>query len=176
MRHIALALVVLLMTPLAHADGLQMKEIRYDGGVVRFSIPKNWVEEYEPDGGVMFYGTAPNTGILRLNLITGKPPAAVGQDAYEALRSLKSVRPESIKRLPNGNAITTWLQHSSEQGEAITLFWWHVASPVPPNHIGIANFSYTVLASQEHTAQTQSELQVLTKSIENAAFHPTGGQ
>jgi hypothetical protein len=154
-----------------------MKEIVYRGGVVKFAVPKHWVEEYETDDGGMFYENAPDTGTLRLNVITAQPPTELDTDsAYEALRSLKSVNPKTIKRLLNGNAITTWMQHSAEGGQAITLFWWQVANPVPPHHMRLANFSYTVLTSQEHLPRTLNEVQLLTGSIENAVFYPSLGE
>lgn len=177
MRHIYLLLVALFLTPSVFAGNVQMKEIVYRGGVVKFAVPKHWVEEYEPDGGGMFYENAPNTGTLRLNVITVQSPTELGSDsAYEALYSLKSTNRKTIKRLPNGNAITTWVQHSSESGQAITLFWWEVVNPVRPRHLRSANFSYTVLTSQVHLPRTMFEVQLLNGSIENAVFHPLLGE
>jgi hypothetical protein len=177
MRHVCLLLVALFPTPIVFAGNVQVKEIVYRGGIVKFAVPKHWVEEYEPDGGGMFYENAPDTGTLRLNVITVQSPTKLRTDsAYEALRSLKSINPKTIKRLPNGNAITTWVQHSSESGQAITLFWWQVTNPMPPRHMRSANFSYTVLTSQEHLPRTMSEVQLLNGSIENAVFHPSLGE
>ena len=177
MRHICLLLVALFLSPIAFAGNVQMKEIVYRGGVVKFAVPKHWVEEYEPDGGGMFYENAPNTGTLRLNVITVQLPKELGSDsAYESLLLLKSTNQKTIKRLPNGNAITTWVQRGSESGQAITLFWWQVTNPVPPRHMRSANFSYTVLASQENLPRTMNEVQLLNGSIENAVFHPSLGE
>ena len=39
----------------APASEPKLKKISYRGGVVEFSIPANWKEEYERDGGGMFY-------------------------------------------------------------------------------------------------------------------------
>jgi hypothetical protein len=155
----------------------EMKEIKYRGGVVRFFVPKNWIENYETDGGGMFYEDAPDTGTFRLNLITVMPPTPLKSDAaFDTLSLMNSVKPDSIERLQNGNAITSWVEHSSEQEQAITVYWWHVANPVPPNHIRIANFSYAVLASQESSPTTKTEVQMLANSISNAAFHSTLGE
>lgn len=177
MRYLFWLYVVLLSITSVHAGGIQMKEIQYRGGLVTFSVPKHWVEEYEPDGGGMFYENAPDTGTLRLNVITAKSPKPLSNDAaFEELVAMKTVKADSVQRLKNGNAIATSIQHSSEQGQAITLFWWHVTNPVRPSHLRIANFSYTVLTSQEATDTVKRELQLLTESIKNAKFHPTLGQ
>jgi hypothetical protein len=158
----------------ANADEKDMKEIKYRGGIVTFSIPKHWIENYEPDGDGIFYEGGPNTGTLRLSVITAKTPKLLGSDAaYAALSSMKSIKPESIEHLPNGNAMTSRVERSSEQGQAITLYWWHVANPIFPNHMRIAIFSYTVQSSQESSASTKNEIQLLTNSIKNATFPPT---
>jgi len=177
MRYFLTLLLAFSVGMAANAKDNDMKEIKYRGGVIAFFIPKNWVEHYEPDGGGMFYEDAPNTGTLRVDVITTKSTKTLVSDAaYIELGSMKSVKPETIKRLPNGNAIVTWVEHTAEGGQAITLFWWHVANPVPPNHLRLANFSYTVLASQEDSALTKSHIRMLTSSITNAEFHSTIGE
>ena len=154
-----------------------MKDIQYRGGLVIFSVPKHWVEEYEPDGGGMFYENAPDTGTLRLNVITANSPTPLSDDAaFEELVAMKSVKAESVQRLNNGNAIATSIERSSEQGQAITLFWWHVTNPVRPSHLRVANFSYTVLTAQEGSDIVKREVQLLTESIKDAKFHPTLGE
>jgi hypothetical protein len=177
MRYLLLALIATLTSTFAHAGDVQMKEIKYRGGLVTFSIPKYWVEEYETEGGGMFYEDAPNTGTLRLNVITAKSPKQLSADAaYEELVAMKSINAKNVQRLANGNAFATAIQHATEQGQEITLFWWYVINLVPPNHIRMANFSYTVLTTQENSKQTHREIQLLTQSVKNAAFHPTLGQ
>ena len=154
-----------------------MKEIAYRGGVVKFFIPKNWIEKYEPDGGGMFYEDAPNTGTLRLNVITAKSPTSLGSDAaYENAAKAKNVKPSDVERLSNGNAMARWVQRSSEQGQPITLYWWHVTNAVPPEHLRIANLSYTVLTSEENSPATKKDVEFLTESIRNAKFHASLGK
>jgi len=177
MRYLLLAIISTLTSALVHAGGVQMKEIKYRGGLVTFSIPKHWVETYEPDGGGMFYEDAPGTGTLRLNVITAKSPKPLSSDAaYQELAAMKAINPKSVERLANGNALATEIRHATEQGQGITLFWWYVSNPVLPDHIRMANFSYTVLTNQESSKETQGEVQLLTESIKKAAFHPILGQ
>ena len=160
-----------------HAGEVKVKEVQYRGGLVTFAIPKQWVEEYEPDGGGMFYENSPDTGTLRLNVITAKSPKSLSADAaFEELLAIKGVSRENAQRLANGNAFATSIQHSSERGRDITLFWWHLSHAIRPNHLRIANFSYTVLSSQEASSSVQSEVQLLTKYIKEAKFYSTLGQ
>lgn len=154
-----------------------MKEIVYRGGLVRFEIPNEWLEEYENDGGAMFYRKGNDTGTLRLNIITASAPDSLPKNEYiEILKTTKGVKASDVKRLANGNAIATHVERSEEQGTPITLFWWHVTNNIPPKHVRIANFSYTVLTSKENDAATQAEVKMLSRSIENALFHPELGQ
>jgi len=177
MRYVYWVLLATTLAASVHAGDKEMKEIKYRGGIVNFLIPKHWVEQYEPNGGGMFYEDAPNTGTLRLNVITAQSSKPLSADAaYEELVAMKSVKTESVQRLKNGNAIGTSIQHSTEQGQKITLFWWHVTNPIRPNHMRIANFSYTVLTSHEGSEPIQREVRRLTESIKNATFHPTLGQ
>lgn len=177
MRYLYWLPAVMLSNTSVHAGDFEMKEIQYCGGLVTFSVPKNWVEEYDPDGGGMFYENAPDTGTLRLNLITAKSRTPLSDDAaFEELVAMKSVKAESVQRLRNGNAIATSIQRSSEQGQDITIFWWHLTSPVRPSHLRIANFSYTVLTAQERSEIVKREVKILTESIKDAKFQPTLGE
>lgn len=56
----------------------ELKTIVYRGGLVRFSIPATWQEEYEPDGGGTFYKEGPDTGTLRLILLYGPVVSGFG--------------------------------------------------------------------------------------------------
>lgn len=171
-RYLLTLVLVFLTIATAHSRESDMKEIKYRGGVITFFIPKHWVESYEPDGGGMFYEDGPSTGTLRLNLITAKSPKPLMSDAaFIELSSMKISNPTSIERLQSGNAITSWVKHSSENGQQITLYLWRVANPVFPSHMRIADFSYTVLTSLENRATTKSEVQMLTNAIRNATFH-----
>jgi hypothetical protein len=50
----------------------------------------------------MFYEGAPNTGTLRLNVITAESPKPMSADAaYEELVAMKRLKAESVQRLKN---------------------------------------------------------------------------
>ena len=46
-----------------------LKTINYRGGIIRFQIPNDWVEEYEDVGGGTFYKPGDDTGTLRVNVM-----------------------------------------------------------------------------------------------------------
>lgn len=47
-----------------------LKHIKYRGGIAEFQIPSHWREEYEPGGGGTFYEDSPDSGTLRLNVLS----------------------------------------------------------------------------------------------------------
>jgi hypothetical protein len=154
-----------------------MKEIAYRGGLIRFEVPKEWREEYEKNGGGMFYRDGKDTGTLRLNIITASAPDVLPENEdLEILKTTNGVKAADVRRLASGNAIATHIERSEEQGTPITLFWWHITNIIPPKHVRIANFSYTILTSKENDATTLAEVKMLGQSIENALFHPELGQ
>jgi hypothetical protein len=155
----------------------KLKDINYRGGIVKFKIPVNWVEHYEEDGGGTFYEDAPNTGTLRLNVLTVKAPAdSKGNLSVEALSIASSSEPNNIEILSNGNALTRSIERTKEQGQKITLYWWFVAKTIPPNYVRVANFSYTILTSQENIDTFKNEFKLLDEQIKNCEFHPELGE
>ena len=151
----------------------KMKQVAFRGGLIKFEVPNDWVEEYESDGGGIFYRDdgSDDTGTLRLSVITASAPDMLPKDEdMEILKTTKGVNAANVKRLVNGNAIGTHVERSHERGTPITLFWWHVTNVVPPKHIRIANFSYTVLTNKEDDAATRAEVKMLGESVENALF------
>jgi hypothetical protein len=153
----------------------ELKTIVYQGGLVKFSIPSTWREEYEPDGGGIFHEEGPDTGTLRLNVLTMKAPSELTQDSVTDVLSGHGDGRE-IRRLSNGNAVATYMLHTEETGEALCLHFWEVANPLPPRHMRIGIFSYTVLASQDSDTNIQVELQLLDTSICRAEFAEIMGE
>jgi len=150
-----------------------MKEIVYRGGLVRFKIPESWIDEYGEDSGGIFYEDTPNSGTLRLDIISAKSSTDFAlNESVKVLTLLTDVEPSSIRSLPNGNAIGAFVQRTSEDEVPITIFWWVVSNLVPPRHVRIANFSYTVLTSCEHDSHIIGEVALLADSIARAEFHP----
>jgi hypothetical protein len=153
--------------------GTKLKEINYRGGIIRFKVPISWIEEYEEEGGGTFYEDSQDSGTLRINILTFKTPDIVDENSVvKALSAMSDVDPTTIVELKNGNAIARTVQRNDDQGEKITLYWWLLANAVPPNHVRIANCSYTILTAQEELELYKDEIKLLDKEIQNAIFHP----
>jgi hypothetical protein len=155
----------------------QVKDVSFLDGAVRFQIPKEWVEEYEPSGTGVYYEDAPDAGTLRVSLITVQLAKDPGPNAaIDVMRTDKKVDRDSIESLPTGNAFGSWVERSSERGDAITMFWWEIVNSSPPEYIRIAMFSYTVLTANEKAAKTASDLALLDSSLRRVRFNSTSRQ
>jgi len=156
---------------------METKEICYRG-VIIFSIPKHWVEEYEPEGGGMFYEDGPNTGTLRLNVTTATSPTEITADsAVRVLVATKVAKTRSdVELLSDGNALAKSLIRTQEQNQELSMYCWHIANPVPPEFLRIANFTYTVLAQHESKTRTLAEVELLDRLIRKSRFHNSIGR
>jgi hypothetical protein len=152
----------------------ESKQITYRGGVVVFSVPRAWIEEYEPDGGGLFYEEGPITGTLRLNVVTARSPTPVS--ALSPTEALLAAGKSHVERLANGNALAKGVSRTVEQGQDITMFWWHLTSAVAPSHVRLAMFTYTVLTALEQSPKTVSDLSFLEQSVSNSRFNSGLGE
>ena len=154
-----------------------LKEISFNGGVIKFKIPSSWKEEYGKNGKGAFYEDAPDTGTLRLQVITMQaPPDVEGDLLVLALSSLPGVDRQDVEILGNGNALAHSVQRSDEDGEEYTLYWWHLANHVPPDIVRMANYSYAILTSKENDSKTREEIELLERQIKQAVFQPGPGE
>lgn len=154
-------------------SNIETKEIIYRGGLIKFSLPKHWIEKFEPDGGGMFYEDKPDAGTLRLSVITTKAPSKIdNKSARSALETFPDVKPGDVKDLRNGNAFVSIVERITEDGTPITLYWWYISNAAPPQSIRIAAFSYTVTTAKEQSPQTRAELRFLNEALQNVRFHP----
>ncbi len=165
-------------TPSTNAP--QMKTITYRGGIVTFRIPTHWREEYSETEGGMFYEDLPDSGTLRLTIITMTTPEGQDPSALDVLRVVvNSLRKDGIegttKSRQDGNAVFRYEQASSEKGVRLAIFYRVVANPVPPNHARIATFSYAILAKHRNLPRTQNDRKMLDAEIDAASFSPELG-
>ena len=150
-----------------------MKEIKYRGGVVTFRVPSHWKEEYEPDGGGTFYEDAPETGTLRLNIITSEAPhGRLPSTGYDFLRQESTDRQTEILRLSSGDGIKYYLKKSEEEGALLDIHFWEIAHCVPPKTLYLAIFSWTILTEHAKRAEYNEEIQLITEELKNIRFYP----
>ncbi len=98
---------------------IQFKTINYRGGLVRFRIPTDWIEEYEPEGGGMFYADGPDTGTLRLNVLTSvREGGGPMEPAAEFLSNLSGLDRAATPVIvhSDGNASTSYWEFGEERG------------------------------------------------------------
>lgn len=148
-----------------------MKTINYRGCIARFSIPSHWCEEYEPAGGGTFYENRPDSGTLRLNVLsfrtrTNEPPEQVLKQVFSG---------DSYEILPNGLPLRRYMLKENEGGVTLHFHRWEVAIPVPPNAYRIACFAHTILAEQESDPAIAAELALVDKSVRAAEFGREAG-
>jgi hypothetical protein len=74
-----------------------LKPITYRGGIVRFEIPSDWIEEFETSGGGTFYENRPDSGTLRLNVLSF---SSKNTPSEEMARSVFKDNPTEV--LPSG--------------------------------------------------------------------------
>lgn len=146
-----------------------MKTINYRGGVIEFRIPASWNEEYSDTDGGMFYDDKPDSGTFRLKVITAKSPSEVTSDSAATILKTLGLKGQAVLQ-PNGNALAHYEESSAESRQEIKIFYWLVANPLPPRHVRIATFSYTILQRKERDAATLWDLQMLEKEILKARF------
>jgi hypothetical protein len=155
----------------------KMKTIKYRGGIVEFRIPASWREEYDENGGGTFYEDGNESAIFRLSLMTFKSPTPTTTlSSVEALKVTRQAENRTVETLANGNALLRYTEAGTEQGNKLKIMYWQVANIVPPEHVRIAVFSYTILESQENEKKFKDEITLLDSEIRSAAFAKVLGQ
>jgi hypothetical protein len=144
----------------------RLKNISYRGGIACFDIPASWKEEYEPSGGATFYEDRPDSGTLRLNVLSFSSNGKETGDQMVASLIAKS----GYKMLRDGLAIKQYVKSADEDGEALHIHHWEVAVPVDGCNARLAIFSYTILASQAKDKQIRQEVELLERCIHDGEF------
>lgn len=165
-----LACSALTCQPLHAEVSGKAKTISYRGGIVTFSIPHGWLEEYEAAGGATFYEDRPDSGTLRLNVLSFD-----AKDSDATQMALKVFPANSYELLPNGFPLRRYVKDGREDGERLRIYRWEVAVPVPPRSARLLMFAHTVLASQENTPRTKAELSFIDQSVRQAIYSQAVG-
>lgn len=155
-----------------------MKTIVYRGGLLKFELPEDWVEEYGEEGGGTFYLEEQDSGTLRLNVLGYDCRSPQTQrSALEALNGEDDSADLVIETLPDGrSAMKSYDKLSIEDGDEIKLWFWEIASVAKPQHMRFAIFSYCALASQENTAMVKTDLAMINKSLRQIEFAEEFGE
>lgn len=57
-----------------------------------------------------------------------------------------------------------------EEGEDLRIYFWQTTNYVPPKHLRVAVFSYTILAGQENEPAIANEIKNISDQISKATF------
>lgn len=130
------------------------------------------------DGGGEFHDGSPDSGTLRINVLTFKQKAATPeQSALDIMSSLARKRrpqPEVVPH-PNGDASIAYWEFGEEDGAPLAFRYWQVANLVPPHHMRLAVFSYTILKWQMTVQRFVAEIEMLDKEVRRCEFSKTPG-
>jgi hypothetical protein len=153
-----------------------MKTIEYCGGVVAFRIPSDWKEEYEDKGGGTFFEDAPDSGTLRLSVLTFRaPPGKLAACGYDQLVRDPAEDDVSIAKLSSGDGLKQYCKQTQDGGESLDVHYWEVAHCAPPEKHYLAVFSYTILTTRRDNQKFRQEIQMITDEVKQIRFHPDLG-
>lgn len=161
-----LALRLSPVIPFVCTMNIATKPVVYRGGLVSFRIPENWREEYDPEGGGTFYEDKPDSGTLRLNVLSFEKKTAL--TLKDATRELFAGQPHEV--LPCGLPMRHYVKETEERGTALRLYRWEVLIPVSPKQWRLACFTHTITAAQDETAQSQEELRLVNSIVREARY------
>lgn len=147
-----------------------LKTVKYRGGIAEFVIPSHWREEYEPEGGGTFYEDAPDSGTLRLNVLSFE-----SSDTSAEQMAATAFRDGAISSTTRGLPLRREEKTVEENGERLHIVTWEVAIPVSPNGLRLAIFSYTILERQLEDPVFAAEIHQLEKAIKQASYSQAAG-
>ena len=177
MKRLFSVLAAAVSTVTGFAESTPMKTIAYRGGVISFRIPADWKEEYQPEGGGMFYSERPGAGTLRLNVLTFEaPPGKLAVDGYSHLAASPLAPDERLMKMALGDGVKVYKKEVEEEETKLDMYCWTIAHCAPPKKLYLANFTWVILRSQSSDPKFQKEIEFLTEQISKASFHPDLGK
>jgi len=146
-----------------------LKTINYRGGLISFEIPKHWVEEFEESGGGTFFEDTPNSGTLRVNVLTIKAK----EDKENPLKTLKNGNEKIDQKeytTAGGNDILEYLIRTKEKETPITVFTLLCAHKTNNQEYLVAVFTWTIETKFETQEKYIQEWNSIRTQIQNVKF------
>jgi hypothetical protein len=156
-----------------------LKTINYRGGIIRFQIPNDWVEEYEDVGGGTFYKPGDDTGTLRVNVMTGEGPPdklVTVSGLAELLTSASTGRGAAPIGLGENAVMIRYYTAGEERGQPLMIRCWRILQALPPKNFRNVLFTYTVLADRFSSPASIEDMDLLDREIGAVQFAPKVGQ
>ena len=91
-------------------------------------------------------------GYLLILSLSPEPDVQAGRLIPSRLMVDNFVQAWDVIDLGRGNCMITYVHEAEEDGEPIRVHYWQIANPVPPQHVRVALFSFTVPAGSEPPA------------------------
>ncbi|MBC2844628.1 hypothetical protein [Winogradskyella flava] len=155
------------------ATDLNKRKLINYRGIISFELPEDWIEEYDDNNGGAFYEDLPNSGTLRVRLISIKVPQSSNNIyATDVLNDFSSNKESKAILLTNKNAYNMFYEQVKENEIDITVYYWSLVQSIQYNKTRLANFSYTILTEELDKKHIKLEIDFLTSQIENAIFEP----
>jgi hypothetical protein len=146
------------------------KQIVYRGGLVRFSIPTNWVEEYEEAGGGTFYDAA-DSSTLRLNVLSFLCDHDVSaRHPLELLIQRAPTYNGVVEELSGDRFLLKYTVSAQENGEALSIFRWEVVKMVSLRDYNVAAFSFTVESARSQSNEVLQTCALIEGEVKEVQF------
>jgi hypothetical protein len=148
---------------------IRLRNVSHFDGLLNCRVPRDFVQQIEEDGTRVFWKPKGISGTLRISLLTAKRDTVPdGNPAMFLLGNSKDMAPAI--ELSNGNVYRCYREESSEDGEALAIYWFKVANYIPPVNYRLALFSFTVRLAEEASAEIQRQLAILNKELPACRF------
>ena len=146
-----------------------MKVINYRGGLIKFRIPQKWIEEYEDAGGGTFYEDHPESGTLRVNVLTIEANQENDniESTYEDIKSNSETRKYYST---HGDVIFENMERSEENGIPITISNFTCIHQTIRKDYLMAYFTWTIETRFENEHQYMIQLDSIRENIIQIEF------
>jgi len=145
------------------------KTINYQGGLVSFKIPENWVEHLEENGGGTFYEDTPNSGTLRVNVLTLSNKQASGNPLDDLKDGQKKSDQKEYSK-DNGDKVLEYVERTKENDIPITIFTFICSHKTTQKEFLVAIFTWTIETRFEKQDNHIREWNMIQTQLQQVKF------
>ena len=159
-------------SPINDMSTLRLAKYPFQGGVLNFSVPRPWLEEFTEDGDMVCFLEREDSPVLRVSIITMQaPPGEKELSPQKVLASIDvpGLEPVAVK-IPVSMALGRLVELVEEEGVPLKIHHWYLAHVVPPRYAHVALFSYSYLQSQQGDCEIEETADLLEDLIAKARF------
>ncbi|MFS4494567.1 hypothetical protein [Maribacter sp. 2308TA10-17] len=150
-----------------------MKRVNYRGGLISFEIPNSWIEEYEENGGGTFYEDSPESGTLRVNVLTIKEKSS-GESVNDLIKNSinSSTDIEMTNEYPSfkEDSIIESVCRTQENDIPITQYRFDCVHKTNQSDYLIAMFTWTVKTEFEKLDNYIKDFKMVQNAIISLGF------